>query len=152
MVGRIERRDVLNVAGPFWAAYGWVAFFCFFYLVERWAHAAPTSPNPALGYVYPHNEHGWITYFSAFQATAAALLFSTSVPLGFVGILVSPKRDVVYRCGFLSVSAKWNPDDPRRLQRFGFIGGAAAAPILVFLSGPFIVKALNNAGVVLPFG
>ncbi|MDB5712710.1 MAG: hypothetical protein JWO15_107 [Sphingomonadales bacterium] len=152
MISRIKHRDALNVVGPFLAAYGWVAFFCFFYLVERWAHAAPTSPNAAHGYVYPHNEHGWVTYFSAFQATAAALLFSTSIPISFVGILVSPKRDVIYRRGFLSISAKWDPDDPRRLQRFGFFGGAAAAPIIVFLFGPSLVESLNASGIVLPFG
>lgn len=152
MVGRFERKDVLNVVGPFLAAYGWVAFFCFFYLVQRWAHAAPTTPDPTRGYIYAHNEHGWITYFSAFQTTAAGLLFSTSIPLSFVGIFASPKRNVISRRGFLSASAKWDPDDPKRLQRFGFLGGAVAAPIFVFLLGPFLVESLNASGIVLPFG
>ena len=152
MTTKIERNDVLNVVGPFLAAYGWVAFFCFFYLVERWAHGAPTSPDPARGYVYAHNEHGWITYWSAFQATAASILFSTSIPLSFVGIIASPKRNVASRFGFLSFSAKWDPDDPKRLQRFGFLGGAVAAPALVFIGGPTLVALLNAKGIVLPFG
>jgi hypothetical protein len=152
MVSKIERKDVLNVAGPFLAAYGCVAFFCFWYLVQRWADLAPASPDPTLGYIYPHNEHGSITYFSAFQATAAALLFSTSIPLSCIGMLASPKRDVIYQRGFMSVSAKWDPDDPKRLQRFGLLGGAAAAPIFVFWLSPPLVETLNASGIVLPFG
>ena len=152
MFGKVERNDVLNVGGAFLAAYGWVAFFCFFYLVERWARLAPASPDPAHGYVYSHNEHGWITYFSAFQTTACALLFSTSIPLSFVGIFLTPKRNAVYRRGCLSVGAKWDPDDPKKLQRVGFLLGALAAPILVFIVGPTVVKAVIAAGVVLSFG
>lgn len=152
MFDQTNRNDILNVVGAFLAAYGWVAFFCFLYVVERWAHSAPTSPDPAHGLVYSHNEHGWITYFSAFQTTTCALLFSTSIPLSLVGILVSPKRNVVYRRGCLSVGAKWDPDDPKKLQRVGFLLGAVAAPILVFILGPIVVNALVNAGLVLSFG
>jgi len=152
MFGKIERNDVLNVGGAFLAAYGWVAFFLFLYLDQRWAHGAPTSPNPATGYIYSHDEHGWITYFSAFQATSCALLFSTSIPISFIGIFVSPKRNVVCRRGFLSVGANWDPDDPKRLQRIGFACGALAAPILVLIAGPILVNALIAAGVVLSFG
>lgn len=152
MFGHSDRNAVLNVVGAFLAAYGWVAFFCFFYLVERWAHSAPTSPDPAHGFVYSHNEHGWITYFSAFQTTACALLLFTSIPLSFVGMLVSPKRNVVYRRGFLSVGANWDPDDPKKLQRVGFVLGALAAPVLVFVLGPFMVNALIRTGVILWFG
>jgi hypothetical protein len=152
MFSKIERDDVRNVFGAFLASYGWVAFFCFAYLVLRWAHAAPTSPDPAGGLVYSHNEHGSITYFSAFQATSCALLFSTSIPLSFVGIFVTPKRNVVYRRGFLSFSSKWDPDDPKRLGRIGFSLGAVAAPIIVFIVGPSLVNALNEVGVVLSLG
>ena len=152
MLAKIDRNDVLNVVGASLAAYGWVAFFCFLYLVERWAHSAPTSPDPARGLIYSHNEHGWITYFSAFQATSCALLFATSTPLSFLGIFVSPKRNVIYRRGFLSVGAKWDPDDPKKLQRIGFAIGAVAAPILVFVVGPYLVKALIAGGVAFSFG
>src|SRR5690349_4169379 len=103
MVGKIERKDVLNVGGAFLVAYGGVAFICFLYLVARWAHAAPTSPDAARGSLYSHNEHGWITYFSAFQTTSCALLFLTSVPLAFIGVFVIPKRNIQYRRGRLSL-------------------------------------------------
>ncbi len=152
VTGKIERSDVLNVLGGFLAAYGSVAFFCFLYLIERWAHAAPTIPDPARGYVYAHNEHGWITYFSAFQATASALLFATSIPLSVVGIFVSSKRNVITRRAFLSISAKWDPDDSKRLQRYGFLFGAAAAPVLVFLVEPTLVEMLNARAIVFSLG
>jgi len=152
MSGKIERNDVLNVAGAFLVAYGFVAGVCFFILVDVWAHGAPTSPDPARGYVYSHDEHGWITYFSAFQATSCALLLATSVPVFFVGVIVGPKRNVVSRRGFLSVGATWEPDDPKKLRRFGFVLGVVAAPIIVFVLGPFLVDALNAGGVVWSLG
>ena len=151
MFGKIERNDILNVAGAFLATYGGVAFLCFFYLVQQWAHAAPTSPDAQSGFVYAHNEHGSITYFSAFQTTSCALLFSTSIPLAFVGAFITPKRNLAYQRGRLSFSAKWDPDDPKRLRRMGSLCGALAAPIVVFIFGPFLVNALNAMGVVLPF-
>ena len=152
MVGKVERNDIRNVVGAFLAAYGFVAFFCFIYLVERWAHLGPTPPDPSHGYVYSHNEHGSITYFTAFQATSWVILFSTSIPISFVGMFVTPKRNVVYRRGFLSIGATWDQDDPKRLQRFGYGCGAVAAPILLFVLGPLLVKALNQAGIVLSLG
>ena len=151
MFGKIERNDIWNVVGAFLATYGVVAFLCFFYLVQQWAHAAPTSPDPQSGFIYAHNEHGWITYFSAFQTTSCALLFSTSIPLVFVGAFIIPKRNMVYRSNRLSFRVQWDPDDPKRLRRVGSLCGALAAPIAVFILGPFLVNALNGRGVVLPF-
>jgi hypothetical protein len=153
MLKGIERKDVLNVGGAFLAVYGVVAFFCFLYIMERWANAAPTAPDPTHGLIYAHNEHGWITYFSAFQTTSCTLLFSTSIPLSFVGAFVSPKQNIGYhRRGCLAFGAKWDPDDPKRLRRIGFLCGAVAAPIIVFILGPLLVDALNSNGIVLPFG
>jgi len=39
-----------------------------------------------------HNEHGWISYFTAFQATSCFVLFATSVPLALVD-RIAPKRN-----------------------------------------------------------
>ena len=152
MFGKIERNDVLNVGSAFLAAYGFVAFFCFLYVQSRWMNAAPTVPDPAHGYIYSHNEHGSITYFSAFQSTSCWLLFSTSIPISFVGILIGPKRNVVHRRNWLSFGATWDADDPRRLQRVGFILGALAAPIIVFIIGPALVNHLIATGVVRSLG
>jgi hypothetical protein len=152
MFTNIDRKNVLNVVGAFLVAYGFVAFICFFYLVERWSHVAPTSPNPVSGQIYSHNEHGSITYLSAFEATSCWLLFATSIPLAFIGMIVSPKRNIIYRRGPLSVGAKWDPDDPEGLQRVGYVLGTVSAPIIVFIIGPALINALNAAGVVLSFG
>jgi hypothetical protein len=152
MPGKTGRDDVLNAGGAFLMSYGSVAFCCFLFLAQRWAHMAPTSPDPRQGYVYAHNEHGWITYFSAFQATSCALLFATSLPLAFIGIFITPKKNIVYRRGTLSVGAKWDADDPQGFQRVGFILGAVAAPLLIFLVGPGLVRALIAAGVTFSLG
>lgn len=151
MLHRIDRKDALNAISGFLAAYGWVSFFCFFYLVISWAAKAPHSPDPAAGLIYRHNEHGSITYFSGFQGTSCALLFMSS-PLFFgAGFYLSPKKDVIYKTGRLSFSMRFKPDDPRKVQRVGAVLGAIAAPLFVFLIGPSIVRGLNSIGIVTGF-
>ena len=151
MLGGFDRRDARNAIAGFLFAYGWVSFFCFFPLVLSWAAAAPHAPDPTRGLIYPHNEHGSITYFSAFQGTSCALLFGTSPLLCMLGIAVSPKRDSVSRTRPLSFSMEWKPDDPRKVQRVGAILGAAAAPVVIFFLGPSLVVCLNSMGIVTGF-
>jgi hypothetical protein len=137
---------VRNFAGAFLAAYGVAAFFCFVGLVMMWANSGPTSPDPEHGFIYPHNEHGSITYFSAFQATGAALLFATSIPLSFIGMSICPKKNIVARTGKLSFHAKWDMDDPHGVSPWGFGFGALFAPAFIFLVGPLLVGYLNSVG------
>jgi len=139
------------VISGFLAAYGWVSFFCFFYLVISWAAVAPHSPDPAHGLIFPHNEHGSITYFSGFQGTSCALLFGTSPLLCLFGVYLSPKKEVISKTGKLSFSMKWKPDDPRKIQRLGMTLGAVVAPLVVFLLGPNLVTGLNSIGFVTGF-
>jgi len=147
----ISRRVALNAVSGFLGAYGWVSFFCFLYLVTTWAATAPHIPDPGHGFVFPHNEHGSITYFSGFQGTSCALLFGTS-PLFFMsGLALSPKKNVVFKTGRLGFSMKWEPDDPRKIRRVAMAIGAAAAPILIFLIGPGLVRGLNSIGFVAGF-
>jgi hypothetical protein len=140
-----------NAACGFLAGYGAVAFFCFWQLVRQWANLAPIVPDVPNGLVIPHNEHGHITYFSAFQATSAALLFSTSVPLGMLGVLLSPKKNIRSSSGRLSFRAIWDQDDPKGLYKPAIAAGAVAAPAIVFLLGPHLVTWLNGIGFVLTF-
>ena len=151
MLSEADRRDARNAIAGFLAAYGWVSFFCFFYLVISWAAAAPHAPDPSRGLVFPHNEHGSITYFSAFQGTSCALLFATSPLLFFLGIAASPKKNVVSKTALLSFSMRWEPDDPREVQRVGATVGAVAAPVVIFLLGPSLVLNLNSIGIVTGF-
>ena len=145
------RKDILNAVSGFLAAYGFVAFFCFFYLVDRWVEVAPSNPDPVNGIIFPHNEHGSITYFSAFQGTSCALLFWTSPLLFFVALFLTPKQNVQTQRGFLSIRTTWDKDDANGFQTIGMVFGAIAAPIIVFLLGPPLVTWLNSAGVVTGF-
>ena len=147
----IDRRDALNAVAGFMAAYGLVSFFCFFYLVTTWAGVAPHQPDPAHGLIFRHNEHGSITYFSASQGTSCALLFATSPMFFFAAIAITPKKDVRYMPATFGASMKWQPDDPRKMQRVGVGLGAVVTPIVVFLIGPTLVTALNSIGVVTGF-
>lgn len=151
MWSKIDRRDTRNALAGFLAAYAAISFACFLYLVISWSATAPHTPDPSRGLVYLHNEHGSITYFSAFQATSCALLLNTSPLLFFLGIALAPKKDVVSRTGSFSFSMRWKPDDPRRLQRVGFAIGTVAALTVVFLMGPSLVASLNAIGVVTGF-
>ena len=148
---RVSRNDVANAVGGLLAGYGFVAFFCFLLLVEWWAHVAPRIPDAAHGLVFAHNEHGSITYFSGFQGTSCAVLFATSIPLCFLGSFLAPKRNVVARRGFLSVSAKWDQDDPKRLFTRAIVLGSIGAPIAIFALGPGLIKWLNGVGFVTGF-
>lgn len=151
MLKGIDRNAGLNAASGFLAGYGWIAFFCFLCLVEHWAHISPRTADPAHGYVFPHNEHGSITYFSAFQGTSCALLFSTSIPLFFLAIAICPKRNVISRTNRFSFSMKWDRDDPRGWGPVAAACGAIAAPLIVFLIGPALIVWLNSIGFVTGF-
>jgi hypothetical protein len=146
-----DRKDERNVVAGFLATYGWVSFACFFYLVITWAAGAPHTPDPSLGLIYPHNEHGSITYFSAFQGTSCALLLGTSPLIFVLGMAASPKKEVVIKTGKFRFAMIWKPDDPRRLRRVGAVFGALAAPLVIFNFGPSLVLSLNSVGIVTGF-
>lgn len=151
MFDGLGRKDALNAVSGFFAGYGWVSFACFFYLVITWASAAPHEPDPAHGLIYPHNEHGTITYFSGFQGTSCALLFATSPLFFFLAVSLSPKKNVALKTGRLGFGMKWEPDDPTKIQHFSMIAGAFTALPVVFLLGPSLVTALNSLGIVTGF-
>ncbi len=137
---------VLNAVGGFLFGYGFVASFCFLGIVEHWAGTAPTVPVPSMGAIFPHNDHGSITYFTAFQATNGALLFETSIPLAFIGGLIAPKKNIKSWSRFLTWRAIWDQDDPDHMCRWAFALGALAAPAIVFRLGPRLVQWLIALG------
>lgn len=142
-------RAFRSVFSGFLIAYGAVAFMCFFGIDDHWIKAAPAQANEALGLVYRHNEHGSYTYLSAFQATALALLFFTSIPMVFLGALISPKTNLEF--GKLGLSARWDVDLPR-LHAAGMVLGAVGALLLLFVAGPHLVAALNQGGFAMSLG
>jgi len=133
----------------FVSAYGFFAMICFFYLQQRWHRAAPHLPDVSHGLIVPHNEHGSITYFSAFQSTSCTLLFATGFPLAIVGLLVGPKKNMVHTRSKRLFSATWDRDDPAGSWPIGTVCGVCAAPIIVFLIGPPFVTWLNAVGIVI---
>lgn len=141
----------MNILAGTLAGYGFISFFCFLALDQIWHHAAPHQPNEALGLIYQHNEHGDYTYFSAFQATACWLMFTTSVPLGMLGALIAPKKNVTGAVRWYAASFNWDQDDPRNLMKWAMGLSAAATPAFVFLLGPLIVSGLNSVGFVMRF-
>jgi hypothetical protein len=140
-----------NFCGTLLFGYGWMSMICFFYLDIHWAHTAPSLKNIPEGLVFPHNEHGSITYFSAFQATSCYLLFLTSVPLGAVGHLIVPWKRVLE--SGMDRKVRWvsRIDDPDHVSKWGLACGFCCAPIMVFLIGPSLVRGLNAMGVVFAF-
>ena len=141
-----------NIFCGFVAAYGWLSFACFFYLDTAWARAAPRESNSSLGAVYGHNEHGSITYFTAFQATTCWLMFNTSIPLGIVAILVQPKKNITGRASWFGFRYKWDADDPSHAATWAAVVGTVATPFLVFVIGPHLIRALNASGFVMNLG
>lgn len=67
-------------------------FFTFFVVVQVWTSTAPSEPNEIAGAIFEHNEHGSITYFTAFQSTSAALMFWISFAVIALAIFTMPKR------------------------------------------------------------
>lgn len=137
---------ILNAAGGFLGGYGFVAFFCFLGIVEYWAGTVPTVPVPSMGALFPHNDYGSITYFTAFQATSGALLFETSIPLVFVGGLIAPKKNIKSWSRFLTWRATWDQDDPSHMFKWALALGVVAAPAIVFRLGPHLVHWLIALG------
>ena len=146
-----DRNSILNAVSGALAAYGWLSFCFFFYLVTNWSVSAPRQPDMSHGLIFAHNNHGTITYFSAFQGTSCAILFATSIPMVFLAIGISPKKNVLSRQGRLSFSMKWKSDDPKGYQKRGMFCGAVAAPVIVFAFGPLFVAWLNHLGVAVGF-
>jgi hypothetical protein len=141
-----------NIVAGVLLGYGFVSFLCFLVLSVMWAGAAPGQPNEALGLIYRHNEHGSYSYFSAFQATACWLMFTTSIPLAFVGLFLAPRKNVTGIVRWYGASFRWAPDDPGALMKRAAIASAAATPFFVFFIGPYIIRGLNAVGFVMNLG
>jgi hypothetical protein len=126
-----------------------VAFITNIVVVQIWEHLAPTLPVPSEGSIFRHSDHGSITYFTAFQATSAALMFWT----GFIGLALAfitiPKKDfVVRRIGGIPLASRWQNDDDNGIARAWGIKGALVAIPVVWILGPAFVALLNRYGIV----
>jgi hypothetical protein len=145
-------RAARNIIAGLLVAYGFVSFFCFLILDEIWTMAAPSQMNEGLGLIFKHNEHGNITYFSEFQATACAVMLPTSIPLIFLGMLIVPKLRVPNASSWYAATFTWGNGHPAVLAKRAAIFGAVATPPFVVFVGPYIIRSLNAMGFVLNSG
>ena len=141
-----------NIVAGLLAGYGFASFLCFIALDLMWSRTAPRQPDAALGLIYRHNEHGSYSYFSAFQATACWLMFTTSIPLVFAGAFIAPRKNIAGAVRWFGFSFKWDPDDPGGFMKWTALAAAAATPFFVFFVGPYIIRGLNAAGLVMNLG
>jgi hypothetical protein len=149
MAGRPQTNAARNIIAGLLIGYSFVSFFCFIALDVLWSSTAPSHPNEILGVVYRHNEHGSYTYFSAFQATTCWIMFTTSIPLGFLGMSIAPKKNITGAFRWYGGSFKWDQDDPDSLMKWTALSSAVATPLFVFFIGPHIIRALNSVGFVM---
>jgi len=148
----IDPKTPPNIAAGALAGLGWTGLLCSFALRLYWLRVAPTSPHPQRGVIYPHNEHGSITYFTAFQSTSCDLLFLVSPLLFIVGFALLPKRNVKTRSGKLWWSTRFDADDPQKVLLWSELGGGILALLLIFTVGPSVVHLINQMGAILNFG
>lgn len=148
----LQANDLRNRIGGTLFGFSGSAFIVFMLLADRWTGLASASPDPVNGRIVPHNEHGKVTYLTAFQSTGGALLFWIVVLAGLLALAIMPKRDVAVRGwrGFVP-GANWKIDDPKGLAGKSALYGAVLAPSLVVLLGPVLVGWLNRLGLVLNF-
>ena len=149
---KLDGNTSRNVAAGFLTGSAAGGFACFQCLVEYWRYKAPASPDVGLGLLYRHNEHGAITYFSAFQTTACYLLFFTFPVIFLIGFSLAPKTNVRVKSGRLSWAMRFDPDDPKKLFGRSQLAGIAAAPVVIFTIGRLFVRILISYGIVLTFG
>jgi hypothetical protein len=79
-------------------------------------------------------------------------MFATSVPLGFVGYGVLPKKNAKSKVSKFDFRSTYEPDDPKRMFWKGALAGTLLTPVVVFLGGPHLVKTLNAMGFIINFG
>jgi hypothetical protein len=145
-LGRSHRNLIAGFAGGFFIA----GFAAFVGLTRYWISIATKVAVSSLGRLYAHNEHGSITYFTAFEATASALLFWSGLASLLVFFAVSPKRNVaVTRWRGVPLGARWQNDDPHGRLMQGAAAGALFGVLVIFVLGPVLVQSLVSTGVVL---
>jgi hypothetical protein len=126
----VNKNRLQNFVGGLLFGYGFVTFFLFIYLVNHWAYLAPVNADTAHGFIFPHNQHGSITYFSAFQSTSCSLLPLTSLPISILGWFILPKKYIKYMKNRFAFRMTFEPDDKIGLSWWGIGIGGILAPVI----------------------
>ena len=138
-----------NITAGILVGYGFTALVYFGIMTQLWVDAAPHQPNKDLGLTYRHNEHGAYTYLSQFQTTSCWLMFTTSIPMTFLGVLIAPKRKISGNVRWYGARFNWEQDDPMRLMRRSALASTIATPFFLYFIGPSIIRWLNSTGFVM---
>lgn len=137
----VDRRNMIrNLAAGFFSGASLTSFASLSCLVAVWVRSAPRSPDPSQGLVFPHNDHGSIGYFSAFQATSFIILLASFVLFFGLALAIEPLRKIT------GTRVSWAEDDPRRVGRWGLFLGVVTGLAGIFLPGPWIVREVIAAG------
>jgi hypothetical protein len=115
-----------------------------FIIGEVWARAAPTATAQAL---YRHKGITCIGYFTAFQATAHALMLLAPLLFG-LGLIIAPKKNIRTR----PLSFTFDADDPGKFRGRSQLVGMIGALVVIFTVGPAIVRFLLSAGLFFNLG
>ena len=97
---------------------------CFTWLSSKWSRQAPTTPNPAGGFVHPQLNHGGYIYLSDLQIVTQNFMLWIVAPMFVIAALIQPKKNI--RPYYL----RWDSDDPNGV---GTIIGLASAAITAML-------------------
>ena len=150
MSGASQGNKIRHWVAGFAGGYFLVGFVSFIILTRYWIGNAPKVPAPTSGMIYAYNQHGWISYFTAFQVTASSLLFSSNFTALFLLFVFMPKRDIkVTQWRGIPLGAAWKNDDIPNRNDWSGAAGAVFGVIAVFVLGPLVVSWLNGQGIVL---
>ena len=139
----IDHRPARNIAAGLLTGFAVSAFLFFLIADVGWFRGAPSSAQPALGLTYPHNEHGSVGYFSAFQAATCTILPPLAALLFFAGWRILPKKNIRVRSDKLSMSMRFDPDDPERVLGWSQLAGFVLAPVILYGVGQPLLRALT---------
>jgi hypothetical protein len=103
----------------------------FIFLSGSWEGSSPIIKDAANGFVFLHNVKGHNVFFNAFDVRAFWSLLAFSLPLAFLGYVISPK---VYR------PASWNKNLLSKASKFGLIIGIVLAPAVALLIGSALIE------------
>lgn len=134
------RRVALNLVGNFAGTLGGIIGVGSVAAILHWVSVAPRVPDPSRGEVFVFNNHGSILYFTAYQHFVELAAVPIGVLLVFLALGILPKRNVVYRRGFLFVSMRFDPDDPEAVGVWGRRAGLVAGLAIIAVLDPMLLR------------
>jgi hypothetical protein len=153
LMSRRLRNDIAAVMFALFIA----GFVTHLYLFEKYFYLrAASQPNPALGLVYPLNNHGAYAYLSATESTGMALLWRICFAAFLAAVVVTPK-DWVKKDNMqpwithASAGGRWSTDlgTPSRRHKILLAVSLVGFVALFRLAGPAVVEDLVRRGLIL---